>query len=113
MMMSAGGGRDALRYGVIFTTTRSQQLAEGEEYAVIDCISGGRLIAGLPTGLGNDVSVSNGITPMEHRERWREGVDFILKAGRRRSSLPGTGNTRNCPKSICGRVRYRIRTRRS
>lgn len=51
-----------------------------EEYAVLDCISGGRLIAGLPTGLGNDVSISNGITPMEHRERWREGIALMIKA---------------------------------
>ena len=48
--------------------------------ATLDVLSGGRLIAGLPTGLGNDVSISYGVTPMEHRERYREGIDFMLKA---------------------------------
>lgn len=51
-----------------------------EEYAVIDCISGGRLIAGLPLGLGSDANVSYGITPIEQRERWREAIELMLKA---------------------------------
>ena len=62
------------------TISSSPPIRLAEEYAVIDCLSGGRLIAGLPTGLGTDVSISNGITPMEHRERWREGIDLMLKA---------------------------------
>jgi alkanesulfonate monooxygenase SsuD/methylene tetrahydromethanopterin reductase-like flavin-dependent oxidoreductase (luciferase family) len=51
-----------------------------EEYAVLDCISGGRLIAGLPLGLGCDAGVSYGIVPIEQRERWREAIDLMLKA---------------------------------
>ncbi len=43
-----------------------------EEYAVLDCISGGRLIAGVPVGIGADANVSYGVTPIEQRERWRE-----------------------------------------
>jgi len=62
------------------TISSSPPIRLAEEYAVIDCLSGGRLIAGLPTGLGTDVSISNGITPMEHRERWREGIELMLKA---------------------------------
>src|SRR5499433_4304637 len=51
-----------------------------EEYAVLDCISGGRLVAGVPLGLGCDANISYGVTPMDQRERWREGIDLMLKA---------------------------------
>jgi alkanesulfonate monooxygenase SsuD/methylene tetrahydromethanopterin reductase-like flavin-dependent oxidoreductase (luciferase family) len=51
-----------------------------EEYAVLDCISGGRLVAGLPAGLGNDVTISYGVTPIEQRGRWREAIELMLKA---------------------------------
>lgn len=51
-----------------------------EEYAVLDCISGGRLVAGMPLGLGADACISYGVPPMEQRGRWREGVDLMLKA---------------------------------
>src|SRR5271166_3703402 len=32
-----------------------------EEYALIDCISGGRLVSGFPTGLPTDATISNGV----------------------------------------------------
>jgi alkanesulfonate monooxygenase SsuD/methylene tetrahydromethanopterin reductase-like flavin-dependent oxidoreductase (luciferase family) len=51
-----------------------------EEYAVLDCISGGRLVAGLPLGLGCDADISYGVTPIEQRERWREAIELLLKA---------------------------------
>ena len=51
-----------------------------EEYAILDCISGGRLVAGLPLGLGCDADVSYSVTPIEQRERWREAIDFLIKA---------------------------------
>jgi alkanesulfonate monooxygenase SsuD/methylene tetrahydromethanopterin reductase-like flavin-dependent oxidoreductase (luciferase family) len=51
-----------------------------EEYAVLDCISGGRLVAGLPLGLGADANISYGITPIEQRERWREAIELMVKA---------------------------------
>jgi alkanesulfonate monooxygenase SsuD/methylene tetrahydromethanopterin reductase-like flavin-dependent oxidoreductase (luciferase family) len=62
----------------IAATTPPIRIAE--EYAVLDCISGGRLIAGLPLGLGADADVSYGIVPIEQRERWREGIELMLKA---------------------------------
>jgi alkanesulfonate monooxygenase SsuD/methylene tetrahydromethanopterin reductase-like flavin-dependent oxidoreductase (luciferase family) len=51
-----------------------------EEYAVLDCLSGGRLIAGLPLGLGADANISYGTTPIDQRARWREAIDLMVKA---------------------------------
>jgi alkanesulfonate monooxygenase SsuD/methylene tetrahydromethanopterin reductase-like flavin-dependent oxidoreductase (luciferase family) len=51
-----------------------------EEYAMLDCISGGRLVAGFPTGLPTDATISNGVVPIEQRERYREALSLVLKA---------------------------------
>ena len=51
-----------------------------EEYALIDCISGGRLVAGFPTGLPTDATISNAVVPVEQRERYREALELVLKA---------------------------------
>jgi alkanesulfonate monooxygenase SsuD/methylene tetrahydromethanopterin reductase-like flavin-dependent oxidoreductase (luciferase family) len=40
-----------------------------EEYAMLDCISEGRLVAGFPVGLGGDFAYSYGFAPMEQRAR--------------------------------------------
>ncbi|HJS86175.1 MAG TPA: LLM class flavin-dependent oxidoreductase [Acetobacteraceae bacterium] len=69
-----------------------------EEYAVLDCISGGRLIAGLPLGLGCDANVSYGIPPIEQRERWREGIDLMLKAWTAREFFAWNGKYFQLPK---------------
>jgi alkanesulfonate monooxygenase SsuD/methylene tetrahydromethanopterin reductase-like flavin-dependent oxidoreductase (luciferase family) len=60
------------------STTPPTRIAE--EYAMIDCISGGRLVAGFPTGLPTDATISNGIVPIEQRERYREALDLVVKA---------------------------------
>src|SRR5277367_2103074 len=52
------------------------------EYAMLDRISGGRLVAGFPTGLPTDATISNGVVPLEQRERYREALDLVLKAWR-------------------------------
>ena len=51
-----------------------------EEYAMLDCISGGRLVAGFPTGLPTDATISNAVVPVEQRERYREALALVLKA---------------------------------
>ena len=51
-----------------------------EEYALIDCISGGRLVAGFPTGLPTDATISNAVVPVEQRERYREALELVLNA---------------------------------
>ncbi|HEV7732395.1 MAG TPA: LLM class flavin-dependent oxidoreductase [Candidatus Binatia bacterium] len=49
-----------------------------EEFAMLDCISGGRLIAGLVVGGGPEY-YSNGLNPAEARGRFNEAVDLILR----------------------------------
>jgi len=49
-----------------------------EEYAMIDCISGGRLIAGMVVGGGPEY-YSNGLNPAEARERFYEALELILR----------------------------------
>jgi alkanesulfonate monooxygenase SsuD/methylene tetrahydromethanopterin reductase-like flavin-dependent oxidoreductase (luciferase family) len=51
-----------------------------EEYAMIDCISGGRLVAGFPAGLPTDATISNGVVPIDQRERYREALELVEKA---------------------------------
>lgn len=51
-----------------------------EEYGMLDCISGGRLVAGMPLGTPMDANLCYGITPTEHRERYYEAHDLIMKA---------------------------------
>jgi alkanesulfonate monooxygenase SsuD/methylene tetrahydromethanopterin reductase-like flavin-dependent oxidoreductase (luciferase family) len=50
-----------------------------EEYAMIDVVSGGRLIAGLVIGGGPEY-YSFGINPTEARGRFREALELVLQA---------------------------------
>lgn len=60
------------------STTPPTRIAE--EYAMLDCMSGGRLVAGFPTGLPTDATVSNGVVPIDQRERYREALELVEKA---------------------------------
>ena len=60
------------------STTPPTRIAE--EYAMLDCISGGRLVAGFPTGLPTDATISNGVIPIDQRERYREALELVTKA---------------------------------
>ena len=51
-----------------------------EEFAMIDCISGGRLIAGFPVGTPMDTTYAYGTNPSQLRERYHEAHDLILRA---------------------------------
>jgi len=57
-----------------------EPLKIAEEYAVLDVLSAGRLIAGLPLGLSYDANQNGGIPPVETRERYREGRALLEKA---------------------------------
>jgi len=53
-----------------------------EEYAMIDVMSGGRLIAGFPVGLSYDASINNGIPPIQVRGRFHENLELVLRSWR-------------------------------
>jgi alkanesulfonate monooxygenase SsuD/methylene tetrahydromethanopterin reductase-like flavin-dependent oxidoreductase (luciferase family) len=50
-----------------------------EEFAMIDCISGGRLIAGFVVGGGPEY-FSSGVNPTHAREMFREAHDLIIQS---------------------------------
>ena len=49
-----------------------------EEYAMLDCMSGGRLVAGLMRGIPHEYIAYN-IAPDESWSRQREGIELILR----------------------------------
>jgi alkanesulfonate monooxygenase SsuD/methylene tetrahydromethanopterin reductase-like flavin-dependent oxidoreductase (luciferase family) len=51
-----------------------------EEMAMLDCISGGRLIAGFPVGTPMDTCFAYGMNPSMLRERYYEAHDLVLRA---------------------------------
>jgi len=51
-----------------------------EEMAMIDCISGGRVIAGFPVGSPQDTCYAYGQNPSQLRQRYYEGIDLIRQA---------------------------------
>jgi alkanesulfonate monooxygenase SsuD/methylene tetrahydromethanopterin reductase-like flavin-dependent oxidoreductase (luciferase family) len=51
-----------------------------EEFAMLDCISGGRLVAGFPVGTSMDTNYCYGQIPSLTREKYQEAHDLIIKA---------------------------------
>ncbi len=51
-----------------------------EEFAMLDVISNGRLIGGFPVGTPQDTAFAYGENPATLREKYREGVELILRA---------------------------------
>jgi alkanesulfonate monooxygenase SsuD/methylene tetrahydromethanopterin reductase-like flavin-dependent oxidoreductase (luciferase family) len=51
-----------------------------EELAMLDCLSGGRLVAGFPVGTPMDTCFAYGQNPSQLRERYHEAHDLILRA---------------------------------
>ncbi|MFQ6028569.1 MAG: LLM class flavin-dependent oxidoreductase [Dehalococcoidia bacterium] len=68
-----------------------QPLRLAEEYAMLDCMSGGRLITGLPLGLSYDANLNYGVSPTTMRERYREAHDLIIKAWTEPEVFPWNG----------------------
>jgi alkanesulfonate monooxygenase SsuD/methylene tetrahydromethanopterin reductase-like flavin-dependent oxidoreductase (luciferase family) len=51
-----------------------------EEFAMLDCISGGRLVAGFPVGTPMDTCYAYGQNPSTLRPRYHEAHDLIVRA---------------------------------
>jgi alkanesulfonate monooxygenase SsuD/methylene tetrahydromethanopterin reductase-like flavin-dependent oxidoreductase (luciferase family) len=62
-----------------------------EEFAMLDVLSGGRLVAGFPVGTQMDTIFCYGQTPVTLREKFREGVDLILRAWQAREPFAFNG----------------------
>ena len=68
-----------------------EPLRIAEEYAMLDCLSGGRLVAGLPVGLSYDANLNNGIPTVETRDRYREGHDLLIRSWTSPEPFPWNG----------------------
>ena len=55
-------------------------LRVAEEFAMLDCISGGRLVAGFPVGSSQDANYAYGQVPVTLREKYYEAHDLIKRA---------------------------------
>ena len=62
-----------------------------EEFAMIDCISGGRLIAGFPVGTPMDTCYAYGQNPSQLRERYYEAHDLIMRAWQEQDTFAFNG----------------------
>ena len=51
-----------------------------EEFAMLDCLSGGRLVAGFPVGTPMDTCYAYGQNPSMLRDRYHEAHDLVVKA---------------------------------
>jgi len=51
-----------------------------EEFAMLDCISGGRLVAGFPVGTSMDTNYCYGTIPGLTREKYAEAHELIMRA---------------------------------
>jgi alkanesulfonate monooxygenase SsuD/methylene tetrahydromethanopterin reductase-like flavin-dependent oxidoreductase (luciferase family) len=62
-----------------------------EELAMLDVMSGGRVIAGFPVGTSMDTNYCYGANPATLREKYREANDLILKAWAEREPFAWNG----------------------
>jgi len=66
-------------------------LRVAEEFALIDCLSNGRLVAGFPVGSPMDTIGCYGIPPTQVRARYYEAHDLIKSAWTRPGPFPFNG----------------------
>ncbi len=68
-----------------------------EEFAMLDCISGGRLIAGFPVGTPMDTCYAMGQNPSSLREKYREAHDLVMKAWTEKDTFSFDGRYNQIP----------------
>ena len=93
-----------------------------EEFAMLDCISGGRLVAGFPVGTPMDTVYCYGQNPATLREKYHEAHDLIMRAWTEPEPFafdgdytqlryvniwprPSSSRTRRCGSPVAGRSR--------
>src|SRR5262245_41575501 len=54
-------------------------LRVAEEFAMLDLMSGGRLVAGFPVGTSMDMNFAYGINPATLRDRYYEAHDLVIQ----------------------------------
>jgi alkanesulfonate monooxygenase SsuD/methylene tetrahydromethanopterin reductase-like flavin-dependent oxidoreductase (luciferase family) len=57
-----------------------EPLRVAEEQAMLDCMTGGRLVSGFPIGLAYDANINNGVPPIDTRARYEENLELVLRA---------------------------------
>jgi alkanesulfonate monooxygenase SsuD/methylene tetrahydromethanopterin reductase-like flavin-dependent oxidoreductase (luciferase family) len=62
-----------------------------EEFAMLDCISGGRLIAGFPVGTPMDTCFAYGQNPSMLRDRYLEAHDLVMRAWQEKDTFAFNG----------------------
>src|SRR5437867_1548651 len=72
--------------------TSNPPIRVAEEYAMLDCISGGRLVAGLPLGSPMDVNLCYGLPPMPPRQRHRDAFALTPKPWQARETFAWNGH---------------------
>ena len=75
--------------GSTLATTSPVRVAE--EFAWLDCMSGGRIVAGVPVGIPMDTCVVAGLPPTQVRARWYEGMELLRQAWTRPGPFPFNG----------------------
>ena len=66
-------------------------LRVAEEFAMLDCITGGRLVAGFPVGTSMDTNYCYGQIPALTREKYREAHELITRAWHEREPFAFNG----------------------
>jgi alkanesulfonate monooxygenase SsuD/methylene tetrahydromethanopterin reductase-like flavin-dependent oxidoreductase (luciferase family) len=74
------------------TLPTANPLRVAEEVAVADCMSGGRMVAGMPIGSPMDTCGVAGLPPTQVRPRWYEGMELIRQAWTRPGPFPFNGH---------------------